>query len=106
MSCVGTESSKSAARPVWDTPVVNVANVDFRPRPVLAVAFLSSAASMVSVKPRVKVGDRSGGESDGNEVRSVVALEEAECRFWGMARAALVLWLLLDTDDACEDERR
>ena len=52
------------------------------------------------------MGERSGGESDGNEVRSVVALDEAELRFCVFARRVLVRWLLLDADEACEEERR
>lgn len=52
------------------------------------------------------MGALSGGESEGNDVRSVVALEEAEFRFWALMRSVLAFWLLLDAEEAWEEDRR
>lgn len=48
----------------------------------------------------------SGGESEGNEVKSVVVWEEPEWRFCILARAILAFLLLLEALDAWDDERR
>lgn len=52
------------------------------------------------------MGERSGGESEGKEVRSVVLLEEVEFRFCTWVRNVLALWLLVDPDEARDEERR
>lgn len=54
----------------------------------------------------MRVGDLSGGESEGNEVRSVVVLEEPEWRFCILARTILAFRLLLEALDAWDEERR
>lgn len=48
----------------------------------------------------------SGGERDGNEVRSVVVFEEPEWRFWALARTVLAFRLLLEALEAWDDDRR
>lgn len=106
---MGTESAKRAARPdLCDGPVVKFASVAFRPRPV-PPPFDSSPFSPennVFVRPRARVGDLSGGESEGNEVKSVVVWEEPEWRFCILVRTILAFRLLLEAVDAWDEERR
>lgn len=48
----------------------------------------------------------SGGESEGKDVKSVVLFEDVECRLGTCGRNFLALWLLVDPEEARDEERR
>lgn len=52
------------------------------------------------------MGVWSGGESEGKDVKSVVLFEEVECRLCACGRNDLALWLLVDPEEARDEERR